>query len=174
MKKPPRMATDLLLLTLPAVLAIAMGSARHHAAPAAQVRAPADAALLARGKNVAEAAHCARCHTAPNGGAPFAGGLRMVSPLGPVEASNITPDPRYGIGRYTYEDFDRAVRRGVAPGGKVLNPAMPYPEFSKMSDNDLRALYAYLMQRVAPVAKPTEPPEPTDVASSQHPPPYPS
>lgn len=57
---------------------------------------------------------------------------------------------RAGIGRYTLQDFDRAVRHGVAPGGKALYPAMPYPEFSKMSDDDMRALYAYLMQRVRP------------------------
>jgi alcohol dehydrogenase (quinone), cytochrome c subunit len=157
MNKPPRMATQLFVLTLPAVLAIAMGNARHEAAPAAQVSAPADAAVLARGEYVAKAADCAGCHTAPEGGAPFAGGLGMGSPFGTIKTSNITPDPRYGIGRYSLEDFDRAVRHGVAPGGKALYPAMPYPEFSKMSDGDLHALYAYLMNRVAPVAKPNEP-----------------
>ena len=80
----------------------------------------------------------------------------MDSPFGTIKTSNITPDPRFGIGRYSYQDFDRAVRHGVAPGGKALYPAMPYPEFSKMSDEDLRALYAYVMHRVAPVAKPNE------------------
>lgn len=159
MKKPPRMATDLLVLTLPAVLAIAMGTSEQQAASPARIDAPADTALLARGEYVAKAANCAGCHTAPDGGAPFAGGLGMGSPFGTIKTSNITPDPRYGIGRYSYEDFDRAVRHGVAPGGKALYPAMPYPEFSKMSDDDLRALYAYLRQRVAPVAKPDEPAE---------------
>lgn len=154
MTKPPRMATDLLALTLPAVLAIAMGGAKHSVPPPAP---PVDAAVLARGEYVAKAADCAGCHTAPGGGAPFAGGLAMGSPFGTIKTSNITPDPRYGIGRYTLQEFDRAVRHGVARGGKALYPAMPYPEFSKMSDDDLRALYAYLMQRVAPVAKPNEP-----------------
>jgi mono/diheme cytochrome c family protein len=157
MKKPPRMATDLFVLTLPAILAIAMSNTRHAAPPTAPEAAPADAALLARGEYVAKAADCAGCHTAPEGGAPFAGGLGMASPFGTIKTSNITPDPHYGIGRYSYQDFDRAVRHGVAPGGKALYPAMPYPEFSKMSDDDLRALYAYLMHRVAPVAKPNEP-----------------
>lgn len=157
MKKPPRTATDLLMLTLPAVLAIAMGNPRHGAPISEPVVKPADAATLARGEYVAKAADCSGCHTAPQGGAPFAGGLRMGSPFGTVKTSNITPDPQFGIGRYSYNDFDRAVRHGVAPGGKALYPAMPYPEFSKMSDDDLRALYAYIMQRVAPVAKPTEP-----------------
>lgn len=157
MIKPPRMATELLALTLPAVLAIAMGNAKHAASPAAQPTLSADPAMLARGEYIAKAADCAGCHTAPSGGAPFAGGLGMGSPFGTIKSSNITPDPRYGIGRYTLSDFDQAVRHGVAPGGKALYPAMPYPEFSKMSDEDLRALYAYLMQRVAPVAKPNEP-----------------
>lgn len=157
MTKPPRMATDLLALTLPAVLAIAMGGTKHSVPPPAQ---PVDASVLARGEYVAKAAGCAGCHTAPDGGAPFAGGLGMSSPFGTIKSSNITPDPRYGIGRYTLQDFDRAVRHGVAPGGKALYPAMPYHEFSKMSDDDMRALYAYLMQRVAPVPKPSEP---TDV-----------
>lgn len=157
MKKPPRMATDLLVLTLPAVLAIAMGSARQGAVPAAAPPIPADPTLLARGEYIAKAADCAGCHTAPDHGAPFAGGLGMGSPFGTINTSNITPDPSYGIGRYSFADFDRAVRHGVAPGGKALYPAMPYPEFSKMSDDDLRALYAYLMHRVAPVAKPNEP-----------------
>jgi mono/diheme cytochrome c family protein len=157
MKKPPRMATDLFVLTLPAILAIAMGGPKHGTPPSPPPAPAADAALLAHGEYVAKAADCAGCHTAPEGGAPFAGGLGMASPFGTIKTSNITPDPRYGIGRYSYEAFDRAVRHGVAPGGKVLYPAMPYPEFSKMSDGDLRALYAYLMQRVAPVAKPNEP-----------------
>ncbi|RDV00799.1 c-type cytochrome [Trinickia dinghuensis] len=155
MKKPPRMATDLFVLTLPAILAIAMGGAKHGVPSKAP--APASSVLLVRGEHVAQAANCAGCHTAPNGGAPFAGGRAISSPFGSIEASNITPDPRFGIGRYTYEDFDRAVRHGVAPGGKALYSAMPYTEFSTMSDDDLRALYAYLMQRVAPVAKPALP-----------------
>lgn len=157
MKKPPRTATDLLMLTLPAILAIAMGNPRHAAPNTAPDAKPADVATLARGEYVAKAADCAGCHTAPQGGAPFAGGLGMGSPFGTIKSSNITPDPQFGIGRYSYDDFDRAVRHGVAPGGKALYPAMPYPEFSKMSDDDLHALYAYIMQRVAPVAKPNEP-----------------
>lgn len=157
MKKPPRTATDLVMLTLPAVLAIAMGGPRHGAPPAAPAHVQADVATLARGEYVAKAADCAGCHTAPQGGAPFAGGLGMGSPFGTIKTSNITPDPRFGIGAYTYEDFERAVRHGRAPGGKLLYPAMPYPEFSKMSDDDLHALYAYIMLRIPPVAKPTEP-----------------
>lgn len=78
----------------------------------------------------------------------------MGSPFGTIWTSNITPDPVYGIGRYTYDDFERAVRDGTAPGGKRLYPAMPFPSFSKISDDDMHALYAYFMRGVQPVAAP--------------------
>jgi alcohol dehydrogenase (quinone), cytochrome c subunit len=77
----------------------------------------------------------------------------MGSPFGTIWTSNITPDPTYGIGRYTYQDFERAVRDGVAPGGKRLYPAMPFPSFSKINDDDMHALYAYFMHGVKPVPK---------------------
>lgn len=123
-----------------------------------------DAAQIARGAYLAKAADCAGCHTAaprvtqpgaaPKLAAPFAGGLGMASPFGTIYSSNITPDPDAGIGRYSYDDFARALRDGVAPGGKRLYPAMPYPSFSKVSDDDMHALYAYFMHGVQPVAVP--------------------
>nr|WKF55643.1 Alcohol dehydrogenase (quinone), cytochrome c subunit [Paraburkholderia busanensis] len=123
---------------------------------------PADAAEVARGAYLAKAADCAGCHTAAPrvtepGAAPilspsFAGGLGMASPFGTIYSSNITPDPHVGIGAYTYDDFARALREGVTPGGKRLYPAMPYPSFAKISDEDLHALYAYFMHGVQPVA----------------------
>jgi mono/diheme cytochrome c family protein len=117
----------------------------------------ADQALIARGEYLSKAADCAGCHTAPKGGAPFAGGLGMASPFGTIVSSNITPDKQYGIGEYTYDDFARTLREGVARGGKHLYPAMPYPSFSKISDNDMHALYAYFMHGVAPVPKAAPP-----------------
>lgn len=123
---------------------------------------PTDAAEIARGAYLAKAADCAGCHTAaprvtqpsvaPVLAPPFAGGLGMASPFGTIYSSNITPDPHVGIGGYTYDDFARALREGVAPGGKRLYPAMPYPSFAKISDEDLHALYAYFMHGVQPVA----------------------
>jgi len=123
-----------------------------------------DPRLIAKGKYLAQAGDCAGCHTAPPGGpsgseplhpaAPFAGGLPMGSPFGTIWSSNITPDPVAGIGRYSYEDFERAVREGVAPGNRRLYPAMPYPSFAKINDDDMRALYAYFMHGVAPVPTP--------------------
>jgi mono/diheme cytochrome c family protein len=123
-----------------------------------------DAKLIAKGEYLAKAADCAGCHTAPPGGPsgkeplhpglPFAGGLPMGSPFGTIFSSNITPDPNAGIGRYSYDDFVRAVREGVAPGNKRLYPAMPFPSFAKINDDDMRALYAYFMHGVKPVATP--------------------
>jgi mono/diheme cytochrome c family protein len=114
------------------------------------------AELVARGAYLAKAADCAGCHTAlPKKGQPqprpFAGGLPMGSPFGTIWSSNITPDKEHGIGGYSYEDFARVLHQGVAPGGKHLYPAMPYPSFSKINDEDMRALYAYFMHGVEPV-----------------------
>jgi alcohol dehydrogenase (quinone), cytochrome c subunit len=109
-----------------------------------------DQALVSRGEYVARLSDCVACHSVP-GGAPFAGGLEMATPLGAIHATNITPDRDTGIGGYSLADFDRAVRHGVAPGGRRLYPAMPYPSYVKLSDDDVKALYAFFMKGVAPV-----------------------
>ncbi|NTZ95001.1 c-type cytochrome [Pseudomonas koreensis] len=109
-----------------------------------------DPALVARGEYVARLSDCVACHSVP-GGAPFAGGLEMATPLGAIHTTNITPEPETGIGRYSLADFDRALRHGVAPDSRRLYPAMPYPSYAKLSDDDVRALYAFFMKGVAPV-----------------------
>ena len=106
--------------------------------------------LIERGQYVARLGDCIACHTA-KGGAVMAGGLELATPMGTIYSSNITPDPETGIGRYSFEQFDRAMREGVTPAGQNLYPAMPYPSYAKMSEEDMRALYAYLMQDVTPV-----------------------
>ncbi|MEX3936649.1 cytochrome c [Paraburkholderia phymatum] len=137
------------------------GDAATSASTSAQTSSSStDHELIARGEYIAKAADCAGCHTAPQG-APYAGGLGMGSPFGTITSSNITPDAQYGIGRYSYDEFARALREGVARGGKHLYPAMPYASFAKITDEDMRALYAYMMHAVAPIAKPTPP---SDVA----------
>jgi mono/diheme cytochrome c family protein len=75
----------------------------------------------------------------------------MMTPLGAIYTTNITPDPDTGIGRYTEEEFARALREGVAKDGHNLYPAMPYPSYAKINDEDMHALYAYFMHGVAPV-----------------------
>ena len=109
-----------------------------------------DTAGNARGEYLARAGDCVACHSAP-GGKAFAGGLKMGTPVGTITATNITPDKDTGIGSYSLEDFDRALRRGVARDGHHLYPAMPYPSYAKLTDEDVRALYDYFMHAVAPV-----------------------
>lgn len=111
-----------------------------------------DAGLIEKGRYVATASDCIACHTAP-GGKEFAGGRVIQSPIGNMYSTNITPDKATGIGNYTLDDFDRAIRHGITPSGGTLYPAMPFPSYAKMSDDDLRALYAYFMHSVKPAAQ---------------------
>lgn len=109
--------------------------------------------LVRRGEYVARQADCVACHSLPDG-KPFSGGLEMGTPLGSIFATNITPDRRTGIGTYSLGDFDRAVRHGVARDGHHLYPAMPYPSYAKLSDDDVRSLYAFFMNGVQAVDQP--------------------
>jgi mono/diheme cytochrome c family protein len=118
------------------------------AAPAAQ--------LIEAGRYLAVTGDCIACHSA-KGGKPFAGGLTMATPIGALYSSNITPDRDTGIGKYSLNDFDRAIRHGILPSGSTLYPAMPYPSYAKISDQDVRALYAYFMHGVQPVVQPNKP-----------------
>jgi len=111
---------------------------------------------ISRGEYLAHAADCVACHTVPGGGA-FAGGRGMGTPLGTVYTTNVTPDPETGIGQYSLQDFDRALRRGVARDGHYLYPSMPYPSYAKLADADVAALYAYFMRAVAPVRQANRP-----------------
>ncbi|HDQ7434857.1 TPA: cytochrome c, partial [Pseudomonas aeruginosa] len=130
-----------------ALSALACGIAQAAAAP--------DPALVRQGEYLARAGDCVACHTARDG-KPFAGGLPMETPIGAVYSTNITPDRKTGIGDYSFEDFDRAVRHGVARSGDTLYPAMPYPSYARVSEADMRALYAYFMHGVEPVEQPNK------------------
>ncbi len=121
-------------------------------------RAESAGGSAARGAYLARAGDCVACHSAP-GGKAVAGGLKMGTPLGAIFATNITPDIQTGIGTYTVQDFDRAVRRGVAKEGRRLYPAMPYPSYAILTDEDVRALYDYFMRAVPPVHQPNQPSE---------------
>lgn len=114
---------------------------------------------ISRGEYVARLGNCVGCHTVEDG-EPFAGGLKMEVPLvGAIYATNITPDAETGIGGYSFEDFDKAMRDGIAKDGHNLYPAMPYPAYAKMSEQDMRDLYAYFMQEVQPVKQQNLPAE---------------
>ncbi|MDU7867545.1 MAG: cytochrome c, partial [Pantoea sp.] len=114
--------------------------------------------LIQRGEYVARLSDCVACHSTA-GSAPFSGGLAMATPVGKIYTTNITPDDDSGIGRYSLADFDRAVRHGVARDGHRLYPAMPFPSYQKLSDQDIAALYAFMMHGVKPASRSNTPSE---------------
>ena len=98
-----------------------------------------------RGQYLARAAGCVGCHTeSTKGSVPFAGGRALKTPFGTFYGPNITPHPESGIGRWSEADFIRAIRFGERPDGAHYFPAFPYPSFKKISDSDLRDLWAFL------------------------------
>ncbi len=103
-------------------------------------------ALVRRGQELALLGDCRTCHTA-KGGQELAGGLPMPTPFGTIYSTNITPDPATGIGSWSEAAFARAMREGVNRLGQHLYPAFPYDHFTRIGDEDLRALYAYVMTR---------------------------
>ncbi|MFZ4873844.1 c-type cytochrome [Janthinobacterium sp. Mn2066] len=111
-----------------------------------------DAAQIKRGAYVARLGDCVACHTSAQGAA-MAGGLELKTPFGIIYSTNITPDPVTGIGKYSFEQFNRVMRKGVAADGHHLYPAMPYPSYAKITPDDMQALYAYLLHGVAPVVQ---------------------
>ena len=113
---------------------------------------PATRMQLERGRYVARLGDCVACHTGDKA-KPMAGGLALETPFGKLYSTNITPDAKTGIGGYTFEQFDRAMRKGVAADGHNLYPAMPYPSYAKIVPEDMQALYAYLMKGVPPVER---------------------
>ena len=147
-REPVRTLLGLCALT--ALLASGVGAARAVGGAASEM-----AATPEQGRYLAAAGNCMSCHTRP-GGAPFAGGLPFNTPLGTIYSSNITPDTHTGIGAWSAADLRLAMQRGVARDGSHLFPAFPYPSFTKISDADLFALYAYL--RTLPAVR-YQPPE---------------
>jgi mono/diheme cytochrome c family protein len=76
------------------------------------------------GRYLATVANCVSCHTRP-GGVAYAGGLPFVTDFGTLHSTNITSDPNVGIGRWSLEQFTRAMREGVDDEGRHLYPAFP-------------------------------------------------
>ncbi len=98
-----------------------------------------------RGQYLVQAGGCLACHTEDKkDAAPYAGGRALKTPFGIFYGPNITPDPQAGIGRWTEADFIRAMRHGERPDGVNYLPVFPYPSFTRISDSDLRDLWAYL------------------------------
>jgi mono/diheme cytochrome c family protein len=105
-----------------------------------------DSALVKRGRDLAAIGNCNDCHTVRDGH-DFAGGLAVPTPFGTIYSSNITPDAETGIGRWSEAAFRRAMQSGVNREGQHLYPTFPYDHFTHVTDEDDRALYAYLMTR---------------------------
>ena len=101
------------------------------------------AETIKRGEYLAHAGDCIACHT-KHDGAPFAGGLAMVTPFGTLYSPNITPDEHSGIGNWSADDFYHMLHSGHARDGELLYPAMPFPAYTKMTRSDSDALFAYL------------------------------
>jgi mono/diheme cytochrome c family protein len=112
---------------------------------------------IARGKALTEAGDCASCHTADTA-KPFAGGKRIDTPYGGIYSPNLTPDRDTGIGAWSDDDFYRALRFGEARDGSRYYPAFPYPNFTKLTRQDILAIRAYLAT-LTPVSNTTPAPE---------------
>jgi mono/diheme cytochrome c family protein len=107
---------------------------------------PAAADEVSQGAYLTNAAGCEDCHTdREHGGQPYAGGRALATPFGTFYSPNITPDPETGIGRWTDEEFLRALRDGVRPDGANYFPVFPYPSFTKIIDSDALAIKGYLL-----------------------------
>ena len=107
------------------------------APPAAGSFAPE---LVAKAEALAGGGSCAACHTT-KGGQRFGGGYAMATPFGVIYSTNITPDPQTGIGTWSETAFARATREGVSRAGAHLLPVFSFDHFTKLSDDDVRALY---------------------------------
>jgi mono/diheme cytochrome c family protein len=112
---------------------------------------------IERGRYLVNAGDCASCHT-DQGGKPYAGGLAVPTPFGIIYSTNITPDPATGIGRWSEQDFYKAMHNGIRRDGKHLYPAFPYPWFTKVSREDVRAIKAFL-DTLTPVRQQNKPSE---------------
>lgn len=133
------------------------------AAPAAAGDGPAGGGPLgggpaddpvSRGAYVFAAAGCLGCHTdEKNKGAPLTGARALATPFGTFYTPNITPDPQYGVGKWTEADFFKAMREGTGPGDKPLFPAFPFTSYARMTDGDIKDLFAYLKAQT-PVDRP--------------------
>jgi len=112
----------------------------------AQAQTPSasgNAALIKEGEYLAKAGDCIACHSDP-GGKPFAGARAMPTPFGTLYSSNISPDPTYGIGRWTADQFYNMLHTGRSPDGGLIYPAMPFQDYTKVTRHDSDAIFAYL------------------------------
>jgi mono/diheme cytochrome c family protein len=154
----PRLSPPLIGVLVPIMLIASLYAVVWHPAippvtPAAKTAFPTE--QIERGAVLAAVGDCAVCHTA-SGGRAYAGGRGVPTPFGTIYATNITPDPETGIGRWSEVAFQRAMRDGVDRSGGHLYPVLPYPHFTRANDQDIAAIYGFLMTRT-PVSQTTPP-----------------
>lgn len=140
------------------VLAVAVGGAlfvalRTPALTTSSSRVDTSTDTVARGRYLATVGNCLSCHTS-EGGAPYSGGVAFTTPFGTIYSTNITSDPTAGIGSWSEAEFRRAMHYGIRKDGARLFPAFPYTSFTKLSDSDVAAMYAYFRTVPASSASP--------------------
>jgi mono/diheme cytochrome c family protein len=155
MKRVLAVIAALVIIGLIAVFVLNRSDSAAGVAPAI-AGAPGSAGVVARGEYLTKAADCVACHTVPDSGKPFAGGVGFKLPFGTIYSSNITPDPTHGIGAYSDDEFVRAVREGIRKDGQHLYPAFPYTSYTQLSRDDVLAIKAYLMT-LQPIGEPNRP-----------------
>ncbi|NEX21607.1 c-type cytochrome [Thiorhodococcus mannitoliphagus] len=133
-----------LALTANLLCASALAVAGDKPAETAAAASDLPSARLVYGQYMATAGDCIACHTRPDGKA-FEGGLPIDTPFGTIYTPNITPSKGAGIGSFSDEDFLHALQDGISPSGHPYYPALPYPSFTKVKDDDLLAIKEYLM-----------------------------
>ena len=154
--RAPKRRARLIVLAVLVLMALAAFAIMWRPAIDPQTAAPVfDPATIERGRGLAALGTCAACHTV-DAARPYAGGRALVTPFGTVHSTNITPDARTGIGQWSEAAFTRALREGVSRDGHLLYPAFPYDHYTKLAQDDIRALYAYFMTRPA-LAAPAQP-----------------
>ncbi len=149
------LATLVVLMVLATLALIGINLRGEDAMPDAPAAFTSTPAQVERGRYLALAGNCAGCHTT-RGGAAYAGGLAIDTPFGTIYSSNITPDNAHGIGAWSAAAFWRALHNGRSRDGRLLYPAFPYPNFTRVTRDDSDALYAYL-RSLPPVDTPNTP-----------------
>ncbi|WP_292042336.1 c-type cytochrome [Massilia sp. UBA6681] len=144
-----------LVLALVAAAVVALAWPREEfipsTSPAAWAATPEN---IARGAYLARAGDCVACHTA-RGGAEYAGGRALDTPFGRLYGPNLTPDPETGIGRWSADDFWNALHNGKSRDGRLLYPAFPYTNYTRVSRTDSDAMFAYF-RSLAPQRRPNQ------------------
>lgn len=139
------------LLAVGAVAVLAMLNADDNSAPQQSAAVVNPAEQLQRGAYLVRTGDCMACHTA-RGGKSLAGGRAIQTPFGAIYSPNVTPDGETGIGKWSADDFWRALHNGKSKDGSLLYPAFPYTNYTKVTRSDADAMFAYL-RSVPPVSQ---------------------